>query len=106
MFVSFTDKWLRCFRKAARKSCNQEGVKFLDWVIEPYVSDAIDLGCRKEWIYGSDKCIQSMKDIPTEIVARNGTAVSKSILLPLYHILTELASDKDIKDLSEIELPE
>ena len=47
-----------------------------------------------------------MKDIPVDIVARNTTAVSKSILLPLYHILTELASDKDIKDLSEIELPD
>ena len=47
-----------------------------------------------------------MKDIPVDIVARNVTAVSKSILLPLYHILTELASDKDIKDLSEIELPD
>lgn len=83
-------------------------MKFLDWVVEPYVSDALDLGCRKEWTYASEKCNKSFKDIPSDTSSdRNSTnSMSKSILLPLYHLLSEFASDRDIKDLSEFNLPD
>jgi hypothetical protein len=102
---SFADKWLKCFRQSAKKVCNEEGIKFLEWVVDPYVSDALDLGCKKDWTYGAGVCTQSIKQIPTS--PRNVTIpVSKSIMLPLYLLLSEFAREQDVKDLSSLELPE
>src|SRR5690349_12764012 len=57
-FDSYADKWLKCFRQSAKKVCDRSGIDFLEWVVEPYVSDALDLGCRKEWTHGTDSCAQ------------------------------------------------
>lgn len=97
---SFADKWLKCFRRAAKNVCNEDGIKFLEWVVDPYISDALDLGCKKEWTFGSEKCTQSINQIGSNIKNSSLPAASKSILLPLYKMLAEFAEDQDLEDVS------
>lgn len=74
-------------------------------MVDPYVSDALDLGCRKEWTYGTSACTQTIKQIP--VGSKNSTIhVSKSIMVPLYLLLSEFAKEQDVKDLSSLQLPE
>ncbi|CAG2115675.1 unnamed protein product [Medioppia subpectinata] len=96
------DKWLKCFRESAKKVCDKNGVKFLEWVVDPYVSDALDLGCSKDWKYGSDICTTSLSQVPQQLP--NGTQnESKSILFPLYMFLSEFGKLDNSHELTSFE---
>lgn len=86
----FVDKWKKCFQKGAKKYCDEEGMKFLNWGADAYVSDLTDMACSAKLTIGSERCNELVAAI---LRPRNASAVAKpkSILLPLFHLLTEFA---------------
>ncbi|CAG2172458.1 unnamed protein product, partial [Oppiella nova] len=94
--LRFADKWLQCFRESAKKVCDANGMKFLKWVVDPYVADALDMGCSKDWTYGTDICTTSLSRVP--IQPNSGQNTSHSILFPLYMFLSDFGKLENTDD--------
>jgi hypothetical protein len=86
----FVDKWRKCARRGAKPFCDAEGMKFLRWGADAYVSDLTDLACSAKLAFGGERCQQLVRNIPKQPI--NSTEIEpKSVLLPMFRIITEYA---------------
>lgn len=82
------DKFKSCFQVAIEPFCDLEGKRFLNWCVNSYISDILDLVCMKELSHDGPKCTELVSHILP--ASSNSTeADPHSLFLPLYKLLLD-----------------
>lgn len=83
----YLDRFRSCFAKAVTPHCTQDGIDFLNWCINSYFSDVVDMACTKDLTWNGDKCQKLVSHI--KVPSNYSEPVPHSLFVPLYKLLLE-----------------
>ncbi|KAI1280442.1 hypothetical protein HDE_13928 [Halotydeus destructor] len=87
----FIDKWKKCFEAGAKTHCKQDGVDFLRWGADAYVSDLTDLACGSKLLWETTRC-SNLNEAIMKVPKSNVTELApKSIITSMLRITTGYA---------------
>ena len=83
----YLDRFKGCFKNAIEPNCNQDGKAFMNWCVNSYFSDIVDLACPKGLEYHGSKCTQLISHI--KVPLNHTEEEPHSLFVPLYKLLLE-----------------